>query len=99
MTKQTDTDLFNKLRASGLRTKVARAVTDASRKAKGGKQPKLLDRTVANLKTAVAELEGRLGGNKRSKAAKKGALTRKKKAAARSAAARKAAKTRARTGG
>jgi hypothetical protein len=99
MAKRRDTDLFNKLRASGLRKKVARVVTEASRKAQGGKQPKLLERTVRNLRTAAAELEHRMGGARRSEASKKAARTRKRKAAARSNAARKAAKTRARTGG
>ncbi len=99
MAKKRDTDLFNTLRASGLRKQVAQAVTDATGKVKGGKQPRLLDRTVANLRTAASELEQRLGGAKRSEAAKKAARTRKRKAAARSDAARKAAKTRARSGG
>lgn len=98
MTRERDTELFHRLRESGLRKKVAQAITEASHKTRGAKQPKLLDRTIENLRTAATEIERRADGAKRSEAAKKAAYTRKRKAAARSSAARKAAKTRARTG-
>jgi hypothetical protein len=98
VTRKRDKDLQSTLRASGLRNKVTNAVTEAAGKKGAGKQSKLLDRTIENLRTAAAEIERRAGSTKRSEAAKKGARTRKRKAAARSKAASKAAKTRARTG-
>ena len=94
MASKRDTDLFQALRAAGLRKKVAHAVTDATRKTRPGKQSKLLVRTIENLNTAAAEIERRADGNKRSEAAKKAAQTRKRKAAARSTVADTAAKTR-----
>jgi hypothetical protein len=94
MATKRDTDLFQALRAAGLRKKVAHAVTDATRKTTPGKQSKLLVRTIENLNTAAAEIERRADGNKRSEAAKKAAQTRKRKAAARSTVADTAAKTR-----
>ncbi len=89
-------DLLQTLRNSGLRKKVARAVSDSADRASGGKAPKAVARTVENLRKAATELESHVSGSSRSAAAKKGAQTRKRKAAARSAAAKKAAKTRAR---
>jgi hypothetical protein len=94
MATKRDTDLFQALRAAGLRKKVAHAVTDATRKTTPGKQSKLLVRTIENLNTAAAEIERRADGNKRSQAAKKAAQTRKRKAAARSTVADTAAETR-----
>jgi len=94
MATKRDTDLFQALRAAGLRKKVAHAVTDATRKTTPGKQSKLLVRTIENLNTAAAEIERRADGNKRSEAAKKAAQTRKRKAAARSTVADTAAETR-----
>ncbi len=90
-------DLLQTLRDSGLRKKVARAVSDSATRATGGKTPKGVERTVENLRKAAAELESRVTGSSRSAAAKKGAQTRKRKAAARSRAAKKAAKTRAKS--
>ena len=94
MAAKPDTDLFQALRTAGLRKKVARAVTDATRTTKPGKQSKLLVRTIENLNAAAAEIGRRAGGNKRTEAEKKAAPTRTRKAAARSTAIRKAAKTR-----
>jgi hypothetical protein len=94
MASKRDTDLFQALRAAGLRKKVAHAVTDATRKTRPGKQSKLLVRTIENLHTAAAEIERRADGNKRTEAAKKAAQTRKRKATARSTASDKAAQTR-----
>jgi hypothetical protein len=96
MAKPPERDLFTTLRSSGLRRTVAKAVTDASRKTGSRKQSRLIDRTVENLRTAVAEIQRQTGGTKRSESARKAARTRKRRAAARSSAARKAAKTRAR---
>ena len=94
MATKRDTDLFQALRAAGLRKMVAHAVTDATRKTTPGKQSKLLVRTIENLHTAAAEIERRADGNKRTEAAKKAAQTRKRKATARSTASDKAAQTR-----
>src|ERR1039458_958382 len=82
MATKRDTDLFQALRAAGLRKKVAHAVTDATRKTRPGKQSKLLVRTIENLHTAAAEIERRADGDKRTEAAKKAAQTRKRKATA-----------------
>ena len=94
MATKRDTDLFQALRAAGLRKKVARAVTDATRKIRPGKKSKLLVKTIENLNTAAAEIERRTAGSKRAEPAKKAARTRKRKAAARSTVADTAAKTR-----
>lgn len=98
--QQQKRDLAKTLRASGLRDRVARTVADATGRTRKGKTPKVVTSTIENLKSAAAELEDRVGGgaSRRSEAAKKGARTRKRKAAARSASARKGAQTRKRTG-
>jgi hypothetical protein len=96
MAKKKDKDLLETLRGSGLREKVARAVTDSVENARHGKQPKAVKRTIESLRAAASELEDRVNGSRRrSEAAKKAARTRKREAAKRSAAARKGAKTRA----
>jgi len=95
MASKKDKDLLQTLRDSGVRKKFAQSLTEVAGKADRGKQPKIVTRTVKNLRTAAGELENRVGGSSRSDAAKKAARTRKRKAAQRSAAARKGAKTRA----
>jgi hypothetical protein len=97
MANKRDTDLFQALRAAGLRKKLAHAVTDASRKTGAGKRPKLLVTTMENLKTVAADIERRADGKKRSKATKKATQTGNRNAA-RSVAARKTAKARTDTG-
>jgi hypothetical protein len=94
MASKNDTALMKTLRDSGLRKKVARAVTAAAGK-DGESQGELISETVERLRAAAAELEGH--GSRRSEAAKKAARTRKRTAEERSAAARKAARTRARS--
>ena len=94
MATKRDTDLFQALRAAGLRKKVAHAVTGATRKTRPGKQSKLLARTIENLNTVAAQIGRRADGNKRSETAKKAAQTRKRKAAARTIVADTPAKTR-----
>jgi hypothetical protein len=95
---KTDKHLFDSLRASGLRKKVASRLTDSASSAKRrGKTPKIVSESVQRLRKAASSLERHSGDSKRSAAAKKGAATRKRKAAKRSAAAKKAAKTRARS--
>ena len=98
-TKSTpDKNLYERLRDSGVRKKIARRASEAL-PLKGSKQP-----TKANLiadqltKAADAIREGAGGGSrKRSEAARKAARTRKANAAKRSASARKGAKTRTRS--
>lgn len=95
MAKKSSTpDLFQTLRDSGLRKRVARTVADAIERAPGRKPA--AERAVRDLRKLLGDLEGRVtGSTKRKEAAKKAAATRKRKAAKRSAAAKKAARTRA----
>jgi hypothetical protein len=96
--RKRDADLISMLRASGLRKKVAKRLADSAGKAKGGKAPPSISRSVKGLRDAASELEHRVtGSSRRSEAAKKAARTRKRNAAKRSATATKAAKTRAKS--
>ena len=94
-------DLFDHLRARGVRKKVAKALASATNGAKGSKRAEALARTaIADLRSASDAIKDRVvhrdAAKKRSEAAKKAARTRKRKAAQRSAAAKKGAATRAR---
>jgi hypothetical protein len=94
-----DQELFDRLRKSGLRKSVARQLSSAG-KAANDRAPDVLRRTVSDLNTVLADLEGRVTGRStRSAAAKKAAATRKRAATRRSTAAKKAATTRARKSG
>ncbi|MDP9346940.1 MAG: hypothetical protein M3P44_14755 [Actinomycetota bacterium] len=96
--KSTDKDLVARLRASGLRKKVAHNVAAAVHGARSRKQPpKEVARVISGLRSVAGELQDRAtgGASKRSEAAKKAAATRKRKAANRSTAAKKGARTRA----
>jgi hypothetical protein len=92
-----DTELFDRLRAKGLRKRVASTVAEAVGTTRNGKPGKHVESVIADLKALAAELEDRAKGGpaKRATAAKKAAATRKRNAAKRSAAARKGARTRA----
>lgn len=97
MAKKSSTDLFDRLRAAGLRKKVARSMSDALGSGRRrAAPPKAVRGVVADLKRVAEELDDRVKGGpqKRSAAAKKAAATRKRNAAKRSAVARKAARTR-----
>jgi hypothetical protein len=96
-TKTPTPDLFDRLRATGLRKRVARDLSSALGKAGNTRASKSAQGTIGDLRKLVEELEDRARGGpqKRSAAAKKAATTRKQQAAKRSAAARKAARTRA----
>jgi hypothetical protein len=98
MAKTTDTDLFDRLRASGLRKRVARDLSSALGKAGDTRAAKAAQGTIGDLRKLVDELEDRASGGprQRSATAKKAAATRRRKATARSTAAKKAARTRAR---
>jgi hypothetical protein len=93
-----DNDLFKRLRASGMRKRVARAIAEA-----GNNSPKLVRGTVDELRGLADELESKVRGGtsskSRSAAAKKGAATRKRASAKRSTAAKKGAATRSRKSG
>ena len=91
-------DLFEVLRARGLRKRAARVLSDAAGAgtAASGRSQAAATRVLADLRGLADEVEGRITGSnsKRSEAAKKAARTRASKANARSAAAKKAAATR-----
>ena len=98
MAKSSNQDLIDRLRAQGLRSRVAKTVSDA---VGAGRRrttpPSSVRKIVADLRNLANEIEDRATGGpaKRKAAAKKAAATRKRKAAARSTAAKKAARTRA----
>jgi hypothetical protein len=93
-------DLFDKLRARGLRKSAASNLAKAFGRADSSPPGKGARRAVSELRTLVEELEDRARGGpaKRQAAAKKAAATRRRKAKDRSAAAKKAARTRSRSG-
>jgi hypothetical protein len=94
---KTDRDLFDTLRARGLRKSAANNLAKAFGRADNSPPSKGAKRAVSELRDLLGELESRVPGNdrKRKEAAKKAAATRKRKANQRSAAAKKAAQTRA----
>jgi hypothetical protein len=89
-------ELFDLLRARGLRKSVARKVSSAA-SSTSGKVPKQVRDVLGDLRGLAGEVEDRVTGKagKRKAAAEKAARTRKRNAAKRSASAKKAAKTRA----
>ena len=91
-------EVFDTLRAKGLRKKVAASIADATAKT-NSRTPKAVKNAAADLRSLASQLEDRATGGpaKRKAAAKKAAATRKRKANARSASAKKAAKTRAKS--
>ena len=93
-----NTDLFDKLRARGLRNSAASNLAKAFGKADSSPPSRGAKKAVAELRSLVDDLEDRAKGGpaKRQAASKKAAATRKRKANQRSAAAKKAARTRAR---
>jgi hypothetical protein len=97
MAKSQADALFDRLRANGLRKRVARDLSQALSSASGSRPSKAATARISDLRKLVAEMEDRAKGGpaKRQAAAKKAAATRKRKAAQRSQAAKKAAKTRA----
>jgi DNA topoisomerase-1 len=96
MAKHKQEDLFDVLRASGLRKKVARALSSSADKA-GTTRSKALSASADNLREVAASLDKHAVDPKRSAAAKKAARTRKRNAASRGAAAKKGARTRAKS--
>jgi hypothetical protein len=92
-----DEELFQRLRAHGLRKRTAKLISSATDQRR--KPVKAVERTLSELKKVVGEAEDRISGGpaKRSATAKKAANTRKRNAQARSNAAKKGARTRARS--
>ena len=103
--KKRNNELFDELRARGVRKRVAKAIASRSRKgAKGRKKAEVVAHSaITDLRSAAdAITHGVIHRDaKRSQAAKKAARTRKRNAekARRSSAARKAARTRAKRAG
>jgi hypothetical protein len=97
MAKSQRDALFERLRANGLRKRVAKDLSEALSSANGSRASKAATARIAELRKIVADLEDRAKGGpaKRQAAAKKAAATRKRKAKERSLAAKKAARTRA----
>jgi hypothetical protein len=91
-------DLFDHLRASGVRKKVAKAIADGANSKNGKKAEALAQSAIADLRSASDAIRDRVVNRdtKRSAAAKKAARTRKRNAAKRRAAAKKGAATRKR---
>lgn len=96
--KSRQDELFDMLRARGLRKGVARRLSDAVAAA-DKRSPQVLKDAASDLRSLAQELEDRITGGpaKRRAAAQKGARTRKRTATARSAAAKRGAATRARS--
>ena len=96
---KTERDLFDTLRARGLRKRAANNLAKAFGKADKSPPSKGAKRVVSELRDVVTELESKVGrtDRKRSEAAKKAAATRKRKAGQRSAAAKRGAQTRAKS--
>jgi hypothetical protein len=100
--KKGNDDLFDVLRARGLRKSVAKTIAEAQNGSKsGGRKAEGLARdALADLRAAGDAIRSRLiddSGSKRSAAGKKAAATRKRNATKRSTAAKKAAQTRAKS--
>src|SRR4051812_15599840 len=105
MAKSFDQELFDRLRAGGLRKRVASVLSEANTagRAASGRAEQQVRTTIADLRRLADELEDRFRGatggtTKRSAAAQKAAATRKRQATKRSTAAKKAAATRAKSG-
>ena len=90
--------LYSRMRASGVRKKIARQLSELPGHASRGKKtPKPLREAVDRLEAAVAELQGHSAKGKRKAAGRKAARTRRAKADSRSRAARRGARKRAKS--
>src|SRR3954463_4347186 len=104
MAKSFDQELFDRLRAGGLRKRVASVLSEAETagRAASGRAEQQVRTTIADLRRLAGEPEDRFRGatggtTRRSAAAQKAAATRKRQATKRSTAAKKAAATRAKS--
>jgi hypothetical protein len=96
MAKKTNDDLFDALRARGLRKRVAKTISGLDGRKAGSRGEQLARRAAADLTAAAEDIRKRvLGEPERTAAGRKAAATRKRNAAKRSAAAKKGARTRA----
>jgi hypothetical protein len=90
--------LYSRMRASGVRKKIARQLSELPGHASRGRRaPKPLREAVDRLEAAVVELKDHSGRGKRKAAARKAARTRRSKAESRGRAARKGARKRAKS--
>jgi hypothetical protein len=90
--------LYSRIRASGVRKKIARQLSELPAHASGGKRaPKPLREAVDRLEATVVELRDHSARGKRKAAARKAARTRGAKADSRRRAARKGARKRAKS--
>ncbi|HSD80768.1 MAG TPA: hypothetical protein VLB47_08905 [Solirubrobacteraceae bacterium] len=90
-----DDKLYDRMRASGIRKKVARRLAELPAHVDGGKLvPKPLREAVERLDATVSELRGHVGRGDRAAAGRKAARTRRAQGQKRSAAARKGARRR-----
>ena len=96
MASKQQQDLFDVLRSSGIRKKVARGLSKTAGK-ESPKRSRELSAAAEQLRKAAATLDGHAVDPRRSQAAKKAARTRKRNAAQRSEAAKRGARTRARS--
>jgi septal ring factor EnvC (AmiA/AmiB activator) len=87
-------ELFDQLRSSGMRKKVAKALSKSAGKSEQ-KRSEALSSAAERLREVAAALDKRGADPRRRDAAKKAARTRKRNAHKRSAAARRGAETRA----
>jgi hypothetical protein len=95
--RKIDKQLFDRMRSLGVRKSRAREVAEAVRNSPKS-APKAARKAMADLSGAVGEIQDRVsGGSKRKAAGKKAARTRKLKAKRRSEAAKKGARTKARS--
>src|SRR3954447_15243306 len=102
MATRHDDQLFEMLRARGLRKRAARVISEASgaRRSASGQVEKRARSVITDLRGLADEIEDRLTGGpaKRKAAAEKAAKTRAANARKRSTAAKKGARTRAKAG-
>ena len=94
MAKTKNKKLYDRMRAGGVRKKLARDLSALPAK-RSKKAPKPLRKAVERLDATVSELRSHVGGRDRKAAAKNAARTRRANAKKRSASARKGARTRA----
>ena len=93
---KTDKKLYERMRAHGLRKKVARQLSELPSHVSDGKQaPKPIRDTVDLLDKITGELKDKARSGDRKAAARKAARTRKAKAERRARSAKKGARTRA----
>lgn len=98
MADKREEDLFDLLRARGLRKRLARSIAelDGNRRRAGAKGDRMARKAVEDLEEAAENIRNRVlrSDRKQSRGAKKAAQTRARNAAKRSASAKKGAQTR-----